>query len=143
MVPDSNKPYIAALINFAEVHSGKTKLRCIVTDSTGKTLTSNGASVGYDPLTITHQPYAEEDPYNANQYLKGMYVSGGFLGAGDSYFIQWQYRTKGSSNTWANVAGGTTCTLKVWGDQVGRYEYRCKVTDVRGNTVYSDVVTCR
>ena len=56
---------------------------------------------------------------------------------------QWQYRTC-STDSWksAKADGNTTATLSVPGT-VSRhgYQYRCRITDANGNTLYSDTVT--
>ena len=67
----------------------------------------------------------------------------GPTGSGKTY--QWQYRTS-SKGTWKNttLTGNKTSTLKVSAKTTRNgYQFRCRIKDSAGNTVYSNAATLK
>ena len=113
--------------------------RCVITDSYGKQVVSNYATLtvseGKGTLTITEQPQ------NLTAYV-GSKATFKVVAAGDGLTYQWQYRT-GSNSAWkvATVSGAKTNVLSVaatW--ERNGMRYRCIITDSRGSVVISDEV---
>ena len=115
------------------------KFRCIVTDSTGKTVTSNAATLiigSATELKITAQPADVTTPAG-----KDVTFSITVTGVGLKY--QWQTSKDGGKN-WVNsgMSGYNTNTLTVSAiaDRNG-YKFRCVVTDKCGGSVTSEAAT--
>ena len=103
--------------------------RCVVTDSYGNTAVSEAASLTVYP-NISSQPADVTAPLSET-----VRFSVGAKGKGLTY--QWQYYASGS---WvnSNLDGNKTTTLKVQVIEARNgIRYRCAVTDVYGNTIWS------
>ena len=108
--------------------------RCIVTDKSGKSLTSVATTLTVNAsLAITSQPESK----SANV---GDIVSFEVKATGNGLTYQWQYSTdKGA--TWKNSAAKTaTYRLQVQKAYDG-YMYRCVVTDKSGKSLTSAAAT--
>ena len=115
------------------------KYRCIITDGSGNTVTSDEVTLNTTTLAITHQP---EDFWGILEDRASFSVSA--YGQGLSY--QWQYSSNGGE-TWRNspATGNATSTLTgltINNMRLG-FLYRCMVTDENGSVVYSDTACIR
>ena len=107
--------------------------RCRITDSAGnkvytKTVTLNVLGIKTQPVSKT--------------VVDGGTAKFTVAATGKGLTYQWQYRTS-SSGSWKNTSaiGNKTNTLSVAATVAKHgYQYRCKVTDSAGNTVYTSVV---
>ena len=112
------------------------QFRCIVTDSAGKSVTSNAAKLtigSSTTLAITSQPADVTTPAG-----KDVTFSVTATGAGLKY--QWQ-ASKDKGATWTNsgMTGNKTATLTVSAiASRNGYQFRCIVTDKNGKTVTSN-----
>ena len=110
------------------------KYRCLITDANGNSMRTDEASLSL--FLITKQP---EDSSGAI----GETVVLSMEATGDGLTYQWQYRPK-ETQTWydspAEGANTNTLILPVVNWRDGN-QYRCVITDVHGNTLYTDVVT--
>ena len=126
-------------VKLEESRVGKT-YRCIVTDNKGDTKTSAEVQLKLSepeiPLEITSQPA----DYKGDVGETAKFTVGA-VGNGLTY--QWQLK-KGSSWTNLSSGGATTATLSIKIDSA-RYgkQYQCVVSDERGNSVTSSVVTIK
>lgn len=117
-------------------------------DSTGKqtvTVSALGVSttftvyVGVDsvePPVITAHPVSQNVKSGATAKFT-------VNATGSDLKYQWQYRTS-SSGSWKNsgAASATTATFSIKGTNArNEYQYRCKITDIAGNTVYTKAAT--
>jgi len=107
--------------------------RCVITDGSGNKV--NTKAVTLYVLGIKTQP--------ANKNVKsGTTVKFTVSATGGGLKYQWQYR-KSSTGSWKNASatGSKTKTVSVPGT-VSRngYQYRCRITDAAGNTVYTKTV---
>lgn len=112
--------------------------RCLIKDSQGNSVYSKAVTLSVTAPKITAQP--------ANKYLpvgKTAVFSVSVNGTGLKY--QWQYRTSAKGSWKATSAtGNKTATLKVPVTAArNSYQYRCKITDKYGNTVYSNAATLK
>ena len=108
--------------------------RCIVTDKSGKSLTSAAATLTINAsLAITSQPQSKSADV-------GELVTYEVKATGNGLTYQWQYSTdKGA--TWKNSAA-KTATYRVQAQKAyDGYMYRCVVTDKSGKTVTSNAAT--
>ena len=105
--------------------------RCVVTDIYGYTAVS-------DPALLTVYPNISSQPEDVTAPLsETARFSVGAKGKGLTY--QWQYYVSGSG-TWvdSSLDGNKTATLKVQVIEARNgIRYRCAVTDVYGNTIWS------
>ncbi len=112
--------------------------RCKVTDSSKASIYSNAAKLTtYAKLAITSQPASITVADGATATFKVAAT-----GAGVTY--QWQNRA-GSGSSWNNMSSRTTATLSFTAATgLGGFQYRCKVTDRYGNSLYTDaaILTC-
>ena len=86
-------------------------------------------------LTITKQPTTQK-------VKQGLTAKFTVTASGDGLKYQWQYRTS-SSGSWASAKadGNKTKTLSVPATTSrSAYQYRCKITDSNGKTVYTKAV---
>ena len=112
------------------------KFRCIVTDASGKTVTSNAATLtigSSTELKITSQP--------ANVTAKaGANVTFSITATGSGLKYQWQ-ASKDGGKTWTNsgMTGYNTAILTVQAiASRNGYMFRCVVTDKTGKTAASN-----
>ena len=128
----SNRP--TASITVSNSHNGM-KYRCIVKDSSGKSVTSNAATIHItNPLlSITTQP----KNYTG---AVGSRATFSVVAQGTGLTYQWQYYSGG---TWKNFGSNdSTVSLKVSSVHNGM-KYRCIVKDSSGKSVTSTVVTIK
>ena len=109
--------------------------KCKITDQYGNVIWTNTVRLRMKDLAITSQ--------SATQKVKeGKTATFKVVPNGTKVTYQWQYRTS-SSGSWKNASatGNKTKTLSVPAT-VSRsgYQYRCKITDSAGNTIYSEAV---
>ena len=117
--------------------------RCIITDDAGTSVSSDVVKVlEAAPLTITKQPQ------NVTSHI-GLKVSFTVEVAGGRSPISYQWQFNAGNNKWYDAENTTTSsgcntnafTITVSDDEFSsNYEYRCVITDKRGNSVTSDVV---
>ena len=128
-----------ATLSFSAIRSRDGRLfRCVVTDGSGRSVTSRAATLRVDLLTLVQQPVSLTVP-------SGKTASFTVKAAGGSGALsyQWQTSTDGGSR-WGNtgLSGNATPTLS-FGAALsfsGRM-YRCVVTDSEGNQLISAEVT--
>ena len=111
------------------------KYRCIVKDSTGKTVTSNVATIHITnmPLSITTQP----KNYTGSVGSRAMFT---VAAQGNGLSYQWQYYSGG---TWKNFGSNkSTVSLTVSNSHNG-VKYRCIVKDSSGKSVTSNTATIK
>ncbi len=112
------------------------QFRCVVSDSNGNQVISNGVklSVGSKAeINITAQP--KDQSVGQDQTVSFMVVT-----EGNGLKYQWQYADAGSSN-WKNcyLGGYATQTLTVKATNYRNgMQFRCVITDAQGNTKTSD-----
>ena len=110
--------------------------RCIITDASGKTVTSDAAVLTIAAIKITVQP--EDQTVKA-----GTAVSFHVEATGSGLKYQWQTKLNETAD-WGNtgLSGNKTDTLTftAYSSYTGR-QYRCVVTDGNGNSVPSDAAT--
>nr|MCR5205786.1 hypothetical protein [Lachnospiraceae bacterium] len=110
-------------------------LRCKITDSTGKTVTSNEAvltySSGSSTLAITTQPQNATVAPNELAYFS-------VKASGSSLTYLWQYKNKGASS-WTDWTSKKTAEISVaYSASRNGMSLRCVVTDGSGNQVTSN-----
>ena len=105
--------------------------RCVVTDKSGKSLTSAAASLTVNSeFTITSQPVNK----TANA---GEIVTFEVKATGTGLTYQWQYSTD-NGVTWKNSAAKSETYRALVQEAYDGYMYRCVVTDKNGETVTSN-----
>ncbi|MBQ6831632.1 MAG: leucine-rich repeat protein [Oscillospiraceae bacterium] len=119
-------------------YSGR-KVFCVVTDKNGFTVQSKTVTMSMAASAkITAQP--------SNKYVPvGTTAKFTVKATGTGLKYQWQYRTS-STGSWkaASATGNKTATLSVAATTSrNNYQYRCKITDSTGSTVYSNAVTLK
>ena len=107
------------------------KVRCNVTDCTGKLISSDSADVWItDALDILRQPF--------NQSVgTGEPVEFSVVAQGRGLRYQWYYKKRGMKgwNIWKkHTASGTSAVSNATWDGM---KVMCAITDADGNTVYS------
>lgn len=111
-------------------------LKCKVTDQYGNSVWTKEVRLHMTDLAITAQPVSKA-------VKKGATAKFTVKPNGTNVTFQWQFRTSAKA-AWKNSAatGSKTKTLSVPAT-VGRngYQYRCRIKDSEGNTVYSNTVT--
>ena len=127
----SNNPTVSLTVS--NTHNGM-KYRCIVKDLTGKTVTSNVATVKIvKPLSITTHPKDYTGPV-------GSKVTFSVVAQGTGLSYQWQYYSGGA---WKNFGTNkSTVSLTVSNSHNGM-KYRCIVKDLSGKSVTSNVATIK
>ncbi|MBR6834798.1 MAG: leucine-rich repeat protein [Oscillospiraceae bacterium] len=111
------------------------KYRCVATNSNGKTATSNAASIIINKtLSFTQQPS------NARGVI-GSYAKFTVVARGNDVKYQWQYYRDGEWHN-SNSSGYDTpsMSIKITEARNGQ-NYRCRITDVFGESLYSFTVT--
>lgn len=110
--------------------------RCIITDANGESVTTDTVELTIVPIVITKQPTSKAG-------FVGDTVTIPVEAAGEGLTYQWQKRNDANAaweNSYADSATMDAITFTVAAHQNG-YSYRCKITDVGGNVVYTIVVT--
>ena len=111
--------------------------RCIVTDSSGKSVTSEVCTLTVSSvLAITSQPASATVESGKTQSFE-------VKASGSGLTYQWQVSTDGGKN-WKNtgVSGNKTSKITITAvSGISGYQYRCIVTDSSGKSVTSDVCT--
>nr|MCR5206672.1 Ig domain-containing protein [Lachnospiraceae bacterium] len=110
-------------------------LRCVVTDASGKKVTSNVATLTYNyPLSITKQPASVTVTANSA-------ASFSVTATGKGLKYLWQYKEAGKSS-WTDWTSKTTASISVaFADYRDRMSLRCVVTDASGKKVTSNIAT--
>lgn len=121
----------AAISEPAQTEWHKMKVRCNVTDCTGKLISSDSADVWItDALDILRQPF--------NQSVgTGEPVEFSVVAQGRGLRYQWYYKKRGMKgwNIWKkHTASGTSAVSNATWDGM---KVMCAITDADGNTVYS------
>ena len=119
-------------LKVAAVHFGF-DFRCVVKDSSGKSLTTNTVNVvNSSVLSITTQP--------TNQIAAvGETVKLSTVANGTGLTYQWQYKAK-NATAWTNASGTTaTWNLKVSAVHF-TFDFRCLVKDNKGNVLPTNAV---
>lgn len=107
------------------------KFRCVVTDSTGNTVTSKDAT-----LTVSASLTITQDPENFTGTV-GSVAKYTVVASGDGLKYQWQVN-KGNGWTDSSMTGSKTATLSVDITAARNgYSFRCVVKDSLGNTATS------
>ena len=111
------------------------KVRCIVSDENGDSMTSNEALITvYDPITITKQPDAVET--SAKKDVTFTVVAESFSNEALSY--QWQYQGV-SSTKWTNfVDGEDSIMIKTVQRNWDGWRVRCLIRDETGHSMASN-----
>ena len=111
--------------------------RCIITDGSGKQVTSEGATLTVEAkLAITMQPASKS-------VTEGDSVAFTVTAIGNNLKYQWQFKKVGAT-TWTDsgMVGSTTNSITVQGTKARNgYQYRCVITDGSGNKVTSNGAT--
>ena len=109
------------------------KVRCVITDGSGNTVTSDTAVITIEePLTIIAQPTSVTTQ-------AGESVTFSVTATGNSLSYQWQYQGK-TSTKWTNFVNATSASMtKTPSASWDGWKVRCIVTDGSGNTVASDI----
>ena len=110
--------------------------RCQITDQYGNVITSKAATLKV--LGVSSQPVDQN-------LLAGKTAKFTVKAVGTGLKYQWQYRTS-AKGSWKNATGtgNKTATLSVTAKaSLKGYQYRCKITDQNGNTVYSSAATLK
>ena len=121
-----------AQINFTikESHNGSS-YRCVVTDSTGKSINSSEAKVYISqPLKIVTQPSDYTGAVGSNATFK-------IVAQGTGLKYQWQYK---SGNNWVNSSANGAKTAQInftIKESHNGSSYRCVVTDSTGKSINS------
>ena len=111
--------------------------RCVVTDSYGKKLTSNAATLKY---TVNNNLFIITQPKSTTVNKESIaYFSIKANGVGLKY--QWQYKKVGDSS-WTVWSSKDTADISVaYADYRNGMSLKCIVIDSKGNMVVSDTVT--
>ena len=112
------------------------KYRCIVKNSSGKTVTSSAATLTVSDATNTLNITSQPKDITADI---GSAVSFEVKASGTGLTYQWQVSTNGGS-TWANTRATGNNTSKITAtvkEAMNGYKYRCVVKNSSGKTVIS------
>lgn len=139
----TNTAELRTLIAEADFQDGN-RYRCKITDSSGAVIYSGEAvpvRQSEGALTVTEQPQDEAHDAGEQATFK-VAVTGGRA----PYTYQWQMRYEGSAD-WSDlkdnavVDGADTDELWIMVEQQDfdyGYQYRCKITDAKNNSVFSE-----
>ena len=122
----------AYTVNDATLDMDGAKIRCIVTDRAGKSLTSLAVILNViKPLSITAQP-------ESATYYKYETASFAVTAEGGGLKYQWQQKLP-SEEDWTNIvnATGSTYSFTISGSRVDQTKYRCVITDAAGASLTS------
>ena len=119
------------------------KFRCVVTDKSGKSITSNAATLTVKKIIIpTEGLTITSHPSNVST-VSGKTVSFSIQATGNGLTYQWQ-TSKDGGKTWVNsgLSGNKSQYLFVYAtiERAG-YKFRCVVFDKDGNTLTSNYAT--
>ncbi|MCR5203469.1 MAG: hypothetical protein K6E47_00255 [Lachnospiraceae bacterium] len=130
----STKTTASISVAYAAYRDGMS-LRCVVTDASGKKITSDTATLKYNnPLSITKQP--ENAIVNS-----GSIASFSVTAKGKGLKYLWQYKNAGDLN-WSDWTTKTTASISVaYAAYRDGMSLRCVVTDADGNKVTSNIAT--
>ena len=112
------------------------KIRCVVTDQSGRSKASDSAviSIAPDPITIIQQPESAEVPADTGVTFSVAAESS----RGEALSYQWQYQGA-SSSKWNSFAGENTPSMtKTVRNSWNGWKVRCIVTDTSGNSAVSE-----
>ena len=127
----TNAEYVATL---SEKNNGR-KVRCVVTDGSGATLTSNAAAMRIEGLlAITKQSV------NCSGAL-GDRVS--FRTEASGTGLTWQWQLSDDGVNWRNSSATTAEYVTTLSEKNNGRRVRCVVTDVSGSSVTSNAATMR
>ena len=138
---DNGKTWLASSIKTATYSAKFTAdknnrmVRCIVTDASGNTVTSNAAKMTLTGPVITSQP---------QNYVGAVNSTAKFTVAatGDGLTYQWQYSDDNGATWLASSIKSATYSAKFTADKNNRM-VRCIVTDANGNTVTSNAASMK
>ena len=138
---DGGKTWLASSIKTATYSAKFTAdknnrmVRCIVTDASGNSVTSNAAKMTLTGPVITAQP---------QNYVGAVNSTAKFTVAatGDGLTYQWQYSDDNGATWLASSIKSATYSAKFTADKNGRM-VRCIVTDENGNTVTSNAASMK
>ncbi|MBQ3076328.1 MAG: hypothetical protein IJC43_00580, partial [Clostridia bacterium] len=116
-------------------------LRCVITDASGNSITTNGAKLSRaEPLTITAQPQSVSC-YVGETATFQVSVSGGT----PAYTYKWRFATNSTKNSYADIASGSSSISGLWtptltvktskGHVTSGTRFICVITDSNGNHV--------
>ena len=119
------------------------EVRCVITDFSGKTVTSQTAVASFAPLEIETHPTDLNQQGVRTAYCFDVSVKGGYY-RDSGYSYQWQQYDPDEAG-WVfmdnseSVSGARTESLKIITDEPDPDAlYRCKITDDNGTEVFSD-----
>lgn len=110
--------------------------RCVITDQTGRTITSDEVTLFVsEGLRIVSQP-------NSQTVYPGEQANFAVSAVGTGLKYQWQYRTSAAAS-WANCSSATSgyrsaILAPVATNARNGYEYRCVITDAEGTKLTTD-----
>lgn len=116
------------------------QFRCVVSDSSGRSVNSSAATLTIrSTLKITTQPRSVTVSENATATFT-------VAASGTGLKYQWQYKSPAAGADWVNCSSSTTgyntATLKPVGTAARNgYQYRCVITDSSGSKVTSSAAT--
>ncbi|MCR5204853.1 MAG: carbohydrate-binding domain-containing protein, partial [Lachnospiraceae bacterium] len=125
-------------VAYAKSRNGM-KVRCVITDASGVTVTSGEAvltytAAGTSSFSITDQPKDASVPENELAYF-------GIKVKGEGLTYLWQYKEKGKT-TWTDWTSKKTANISVaYAKSRNGMSLRCKVTDKNGKELISNVAT--
>ncbi|MCR5206670.1 MAG: GBS Bsp-like repeat-containing protein [Lachnospiraceae bacterium] len=130
----TNKTTASISVAYAAYRDGMS-IRCIVTDASGKKITSNAATLTYIiPLTITKQPVSVSVEKKTLAYFN-------VKAEGKGLKYLWQYKNAGDTS-WTDWTSKTTASISVaYADYRNGMSVRCIVTDASGKKVTSNSAT--
>ena len=122
----------------AELYRNGYQYRCRISDSGGNTVYSDAAALYV--WGVTSQPSSVSTTVGNTATFK-------VAATGNGLTYQWQWR-EDTDHAWKNSSASTigynTAALKVTAESYRNgYQYRCKVTNSAGNTVYSVAATLK
>ena len=110
------------------------KIRCIVTDENGNSITSEAATV-----KLTAGPEITKQPQSVNA-ANGRQFTLKVEAEGTGLKYKWQAQKPGESS-WADFRDTTASLTRTMSSTYNGWKIRCVVTDGNGNNVISDVIT--
>ncbi|WP_306775806.1 hypothetical protein [Agathobacter rectalis] len=110
------------------------KIRCIVTDANGNSVTSDSATV-----KMTTGPVITKQPQSVNE-ANGKQFTLKVEATGTGLKYKWQAQRTGESS-WADFSDTTATLTRTMSSTYNGWKIRCIVTDANGNSVISDVAT--